>query len=601
MLESPLDDGEPLLGELLELRGWALTAGTIRRVVARIDEGAATEAQTGLQRSDVAAAFSNLPGADRSGFMLRLSLAGLEPGEHALEVRVEDETPAGQGWLRWLNLGDPDVVYRAWQERCRRFAPVAAADARDAGMQATWIVRSYADADRGEAEATAAALRRAGEGRWKAVVLAHDVDEAARQRIRDSLEGDWVGLLDAGDRVRDDAGARLLCWLADTQADLLYADHDHAAPAGPVDPVLKPGWSASLHDHPEIAARAWLVRRTALDDADWTALAERGRGEVKLPRALAAPDSRGLRVPEVLFTVRGALPTATASRPAEIPSRATVTVVVPSRLADRAMLASCLDGLRQRTDYPALDIVVALNNLGATSRAEAEAFLAAWAVRIIHSDAPFNWSALNNAAARTTSAPWLLFLNDDVEPHEPGWLSAMVDLGNGRDLGAVGAVLRYPEGSVQHAGMYIHGGDRPQCRHTFRHCSGAEQRVRRWLTHDRAQTAVTGACLLTRRGIFEQIGGFDEALPLVYNDVDYCLRLAERGLFCAVAARAELRHHEGLSRGGIAEDTDGERFAARWAPSLPWCDPFSHPSLIRDRDDWMFDPTHAPNDALSIP
>lgn len=599
VLESPLDDGEPVLGEQLEVRGWASTGGTLRRVVARIDAGPPAEAVTGLQRADVAAAFGDRGGAARSGFSARLPLAGLAPGTHALEVRVEDETSADRGWLRPLVVGDADVVYRAWQERCRKAAPATLAVSIAGGPQATWIVRSHATGERADAEATASALRRAGDGRWRAVVLAHDADAAERQRVRAALEGDWVGLLDAGDQVRDDAGARLHHRLAETAADLVYADHDHAGPSGAVDPVLKPGWSASLHAHPAIAARAWLVRRTCLDDAAWDALAARGRGESTLAPALASPRSRGMRVPEVLFTLRSAVPPAAAPRAVEAAPPETVTVIVPSRLADRRMLAACLDGLRKGTAYPALDIVVVLNNMGTATPAEAESFLAPWAVRTLHSDAPFNWSALNNAAARTTSAPWLLFLNDDVEPLEPGWLGEMVDLAGGPGIGTVGAVLRYPDGSIQHAGIYVHGGAWPECRHTFRHCTGTEARVRRWLGQNRAQTAVTGACLLTRRSTFEAVGGFDEALPLVFNDVDYCLRVAEHGQASAVAARASLRHHEGLSRGGIAEDADRGLFSARWGGLLPACDPFSHPGLRRDRDDWMFDPTLVPQDAYS--
>jgi hypothetical protein len=95
---------------------------------------------------------------------------------------------------------------------------------------------------------------------------------------------------------------------------------------------------------------------------------------------------------------------------------------------------------------------------------------------------------------------------------------------------------------------------------------------------------------LTTRASFDRVSGFDVELPLVFNDVDYCLRLRQYGLFSAVAAGAELIHREGWSRGGLAEDRDRQLFCQRWAGRLPPCDEFGHPLLQPDRDDWMFDP-----------
>jgi SAM-dependent methyltransferase len=123
----------------------------------------------------------------------------------------------------------------------------------------------------------------------------------------------------------------------------------------------------------------------------------------------------------------------------------------------------------------------------------------------------------------------------------------------------------------------------------FRGCSGEEPRVARWLSHDRVQSAVTGACLLTSRRLFIEQGGFEEQLPVVFNDLDYCLRLRRSGHASAVAAAAVLTHHEGRSRAGIEESADHAFFLARWSAELPAIDACSHPALAHDRDDWLAD------------
>ncbi|HEV7914369.1 MAG TPA: glycosyltransferase, partial [Albitalea sp.] len=363
--------------------------------------------------------------------------------------------------------------------------------------------------------------------------------------------------------------------------DLLYTDHDHVAADGRlVDPVLKPGWSPSLRGHPQFRSRGWIARSSLFGGEVSAALAMSAGAPVHVKQVGHLP------VPLLSASHPGPSAQIAATASAATPS---VSVIIPTRIADREMLARCLDGLRQRTDYPDLQIVVVLNNLAGIDMAEARGFLARWSVQVLHRDGAFNWSSLNNFAASHADGELLLFLNDDVEPMRPDWLRAMVEVSSAPDVGAVGAVLHYPDGSIQHAGIYIDCRRELDSRHSFRHCAGDEPRLARWLRHERTQTAVTGACLLSRRSVFEEAGGFDEAFPLVFNDVDYCLRLQRRGRRSAVAAAAHLLHHEGFSRDGMSEAGDRARFCARWQPSLPAVDPHSHPALDHQRDDWMID------------
>ena len=159
-------------------------------------------------------------------------------------------------------------------------------------------------------------------------------------------------------------------------------------------------------------------------------------------------------------------------------------------------------------------------------------------------------------------------------------------------VGSVGALLRYPDGTLQHAGVWI--DPLVAGRHSLRHTSGRAARTARWLAIDREQSAVTGACLLTPRALFRSAGGFDESLPIVFNDVDYALRLRQRGWRSVVCAGAELMHHESVSRAGIAESADHHRFRSRWAQLLPATDLHRHPCLLPGQDDWQLDPHSRP-------
>jgi len=165
----------------------------------------------------------------------------------------------------------------------------------------------------------------------------------------------------------------------------------------------------------------------------------------------------------------------------------------------------------------------------------------------------------------------------------------MVTLARMDAVGAVGALLKYPDGTIQHGGITM--SNRTECgRHLFRHRTGREPALADIAGYDRECRAVTGACLLTPRERFDALGGFDEALRLVANDVDYCLRLGERGYCTVMAAQAVLTHHEALSRGATPEAGDIEKFWDRWRTRLSADDPFTNPNLDVHRDDWNVDP-----------
>jgi len=177
--------------------------------------------------------------------------------------------------------------------------------------------------------------------------------------------------------------------------------------------------------------------------------------------------------------------------------------------------------------------------------------------RVLQFTGPFNFSALNNLAVEQTASPWLLFLNNDVEVIDSEWLTLMAEHVQTAEVGAVGARLLYPNNTVQHAGVVLGVGGIAE--HAFPTFSGRRPGVSRQLQVTRNYSSVTGACLLTRREVFDEVGGFDEErLPVTFSDVDLCLKMRRAGYLIVYTPFAKLYHHESASRRRSVEALETE-------------------------------------------
>ncbi len=268
-----------------------------------------------------------------------------------------------------------------------------------------------------------------------------------------------------------------------------------------------------------------------------------------------------------------------------------VSVIVPTR--DGPLLERCVRGLLFGTDYPDLEVLVLDNG---SQMPETLEFLDRIGkdrrLRVVRDDRPFNFSALNNAAVAKTDSPLVLFMNDDVEVMEPSWLAEMVGQVIQPGVAMVGAKLYYPSGRLQHCGVILGIGVGGRIAgHAFAgHAPGDHgYLMRAMLVQD--VSAVTAACALVRREVFDEVGGFDEErLAVAFNDVDLCLKVREAGWRIVWTPYAELIHHESLTRG--RDDTLPPKLRARFAREIQamkerWGDllqhdPYYNPNLSLD-------------------
>ncbi|MET0049577.1 MAG: glycosyltransferase [Candidatus Thiodiazotropha sp.] len=268
-----------------------------------------------------------------------------------------------------------------------------------------------------------------------------------------------------------------------------------------------------------------------------------------------------------------------------------VTIIIPTRNG-KVLLKQCIDSIRELTEYKNYEIAVVDNQ---SDDPETLSYLAELdqqeGVRVLHYDHPFNFSAINNFAVAQTEGDMVCFMNDDIEILSPGWLDEMVSQAARPEIGAVGSRLWYPDGRLQHGGVVLGlGGVAGHAmKYTYRENRGYMGRS----VLVQNYTAVTAACLLVRRDVFQQVQGFDEVnLAVAFNDVDICIRIYQLGYDNLWTPYAEMYHHESASRG--AEDTpekqlrfsrEAQYMLDKYGPLLER-DPAYNPNLTRCGEDF---------------
>jgi GT2 family glycosyltransferase len=257
-----------------------------------------------------------------------------------------------------------------------------------------------------------------------------------------------------------------------------------------------------------------------------------------------------------------------------------VTVIVPTKDAPRE-LARCLESLFSRTTYPSFDVLLVDNG---TTDPVARALFDRYPVDVLPYDGPFNFSRVNNLGVEHASGEFVVFLNNDTEIRTPDWLQAVVGLAELDGVGAVGPLLLYPNGTVQHAGVVL--GMRGTADHIMRGFPSDVDGYAGSLSCTREVSAVTAACLGMSRELFLGVGGFDEHFATHYQDVDLCLRLRAAGRRNLYTPRAVVRHDESATRGPDYDHIDRALLLDAWGDTIGRGDPYYNASLSLAGNDY---------------
>ncbi|WP_415915437.1 glycosyltransferase [Pseudomonas amygdali] len=267
-----------------------------------------------------------------------------------------------------------------------------------------------------------------------------------------------------------------------------------------------------------------------------------------------------------------------------------VTLVIPTRNA-HALVKQCIDSIKSLTTYKNYEIILIDNGSDDPESLEYFAQIDQEEnIRVLRDDGPFNYSALNNGAVRIAKGELIGLINNDIEVITPDWLSEMVSIALQPKVGAVGARLWYPDNRLQHGGVVVGIGGVAGHAHKYLPKGAHGYFCRAELIQE--FSAVTAACLIIKKSIFDEVGGLDEQhLKIAFNDVDFCLRVQEAGYLNVWTPFSELYHHESATRG--LEDTPQkqERFGHeiryiknRW-PNIQVDYAYS-PNLTLDHEDF---------------
>ena len=445
-------------------------------------------------------------------------------------------------------------------------------------------------------------------------------------------EGEYYALLDHDDLLHPSAlyyAAQAVC---DRDADFIYTDEAHfrETPDDAYLPNYKPDFapdtlrSYNYICHLSVFSRALLEQaggglRSEYDgsqDYDLILrLTEQARSIVHIPRILylwrthvgstaadisvktytmdAAKRALNAHLQRVGLqgTAQDARIPSTYDIVYDLPEKPLVSIIIPNR--DHAEdLQRCVNSIRQKTTWPNWEIVLVENNSTSEEIFRCyEELQSDSRIRVVAWHGEFNYPAINNFGAEHAQGQYLLLLNNDTEVITPDWIERMMMFAQRGDVGAVGCMLYYPDDTVQHAGVILGIGG--VAGHAHKYFKRGEPGFMYRMAVAQDLSAVTAACALFPRKVWEQVGGLDERLAVAFNDIDLCMRIRQAGYLVVFTPFAELYHYESRSRG--KENTlekqqrfnsEIEFFQQRWGDELAAGDPYYNPNLTLKRENF---------------
>ena len=271
-----------------------------------------------------------------------------------------------------------------------------------------------------------------------------------------------------------------------------------------------------------------------------------------------------------------------------------ISILIPNKdhLED---LRRCIDSIKERTTYDNYEIIIIENNSEDKAVFDYyETLKQQEKIKVVTYKGEFNYSKINNFGAQFAQGKYLLLLNNDTQIITMNWLEAMLMYAQRDDVGAVGAKLYYGDKTIQHAGVVVGLGAHRTAGHTHYKINYDNLGYMGKLCYAQNVSAVTGACLMVKKSLYDKLNGLDEEFRVALNDVDFCLRLREKGYLNVFTPFAELYHFESISRGSDIEEEakakryeqESEVFRNRWKEILAKGDPYYNPNFSLDHSDY---------------
>lgn len=627
-IDSPSKEEEAFESTIV-LTGWAFsTSGPITCSVTIAGKLMAAATANAL-RPDVGVAFPQYEGSNKSGFTLSMSLEGLSASDlHSLVVKFSDPQGDIVEEVRRFRINSGELKYHKYY-----IAEKEAEYSELVGFERFKMQFCIEYTNLHELCKTLYALEIAGYSKCNSVVFApsHSLEEIrnfftyyqkSKPLLSDTIEKAlrlldnrfWVALLKSGELIERRFGQQLSAATQILGSDAMVFDHDHCREDGlHHDPCFKPAWSYHLYLAKDYVDGGYCARVTALLDAidklgpiayttcwryELLLKLHEDKGSIRsLHRVLVSKNFSGKkelsecrlqvecvqrhldrlgRIAKVIDLGRG-----NRKVEYEIKESPKVSIIIPTT-GKMKYVQPLIDSILLLTIYENFELILIDNGRG--ENRDGINYIKSKGLQVLERFEAFNWSKLNNYGVANSGGELLLFLNDDIEVVDPSWLTQLVLLISQENVGAVSPMLVYPNGLIQHAGVFLvdHGGG---ARHFLQYLNPEQDIHMDYQKVVREVTAGTGACLLIKRKIFLDLNGFDEELPVVGNDVDICLRIRKAGYSILWTPESKLIHHESVSREHIEYLDDERRMWERWSELYLKGDPFYNRNLTLLKSD----------------
>lgn len=444
--------------------------------------------------------------------------------------------------------------------------------------------------------------------------------------------GDYIGLFDHDDLLHPAALYEVMRAICEQGADFIYTDENtfHNSPQDAYCPHFKPDFSPDTLRSYNYICHFVVFRHELMNDAGKFRSEFDGSQDYDMVLRLTEKAKKIVHIPEILYYWRAhqnsvasdisAKPyTLNAAKKAltehlerehldgevmdsAIPStykiqyaikkNSKVSIVIPN-MDHIEVLRTCIDSILDKTTYENYEIIIIENN---SKNEETFSYYRELeknsCVKIVNWIGKFNYSAINNfGVQQAVTGEYIILLNNDIEVITPDWIEQMLMFAQRTDVGAVGAMLYYPDETIQHAGVILGVGG--VAGHSHKNFNRGSYGYMSRATIVQNLSAVTFACVMIPRNVWDEVGGLDESFAVAFNDVDMCMRIRKAGYLIVWTPYAELYHYESKSRG--LEDTpekkkrfEGEvmRFQERWKDELAAGDPYYNPNLSLEREDF---------------